>query len=40
VNPQTVALLGYSDNAQAMGSPALTRADRTFFVKLGYAWVS
>jgi Domain of unknown function (DUF5916)/Carbohydrate family 9 binding domain-like len=38
VNPQTVAFLGYSDNAQAVGSLALTRADRTFFVKLGYAW--
>jgi hypothetical protein len=39
VNPQTVAFLGYSDNAQGTGSLALTRADRTFFVKLGYAWV-
>jgi hypothetical protein len=39
VNPQTVLFLGYSDNAQALGSLALTRTDRTFFVKLGYAFV-
>ncbi len=39
INPQTVLLLGYSD--QALGSPSvdLTRANRTFFVKMGYAWV-
>jgi hypothetical protein len=39
VNPQTVVFLGYSDNAQGTQSLALTRTDRTFFVKLGYAWV-
>jgi hypothetical protein len=39
LNPQTVVFLGYSDNAQALGSLALTRSDRTFFVKLGYAFV-
>jgi hypothetical protein len=39
LNPQTVLFLGYSDNAQAAGTLALTRTDRTFFVKLGYAWV-
>ncbi len=43
VNPQTVLFLGYSDNAQGMLSPELvrtdlTRTDRTFFLKLGYAW--
>jgi Domain of unknown function (DUF5916)/Carbohydrate family 9 binding domain-like len=39
VNPQTVVFLGYSDNAQGTQSLALTRTDRTFFIKLGYAWV-
>jgi hypothetical protein len=39
VNPQTVLFLGYSDNAQATDTLALTRTDRTFFVKVGYAWV-
>jgi hypothetical protein len=34
-----VLFVGYSDNAQAAGTLALTRTDRTFFVKLGYAWV-
>lgn len=43
VNPQTVIFLGYSDNAQGMLTPELTRTDltrhnRTFFLKLGYAW--
>ncbi|UCC39279.1 MAG: carbohydrate binding family 9 domain-containing protein [Candidatus Aminicenantes bacterium] len=39
INARTVLFLGYSDNyfgAQAYG---LTQSDRTFFVKLGYAWV-
>jgi hypothetical protein len=39
LNPQTVVFLGYSDNARASGSVALARSDRTFFVKLGYAFV-
>jgi hypothetical protein len=43
VNPQTVLFLGYSDNSQGMLSPELVRtdlvrSDRTFFLKLGYAW--
>jgi hypothetical protein len=43
VNPQTVLFLGYSDNSQGLLTPELvrtdiTRADRTFFFKLGYAW--
>jgi hypothetical protein len=43
VNPQTVVFLGYSDNAVGSLSPELdridlTRTDRTFFLKLGYAW--
>jgi hypothetical protein len=43
VNPQTVVFLGYSDNAVGSLTPelnriGLTRTDRTFFLKLGYAW--
>ena len=47
LNPQTVLLVGYSDNQ--IGMPAtplgdslrlqLGRTDRTFFLKIGYAWV-
>ena len=39
LNPQTVLLLGYSDNALGGLSYDLTRSDRTIFVKLGYALV-
>jgi hypothetical protein len=39
LNPQTVLFAGYSDNAQASATADLLRQDRTFFVKLGYAWV-
>ncbi len=39
LNPQTVAFLGYSDNSLADARIDLTRADRTFFLKLGYAWL-
>ena len=44
INPQTVFLLGYSDDylglEQAGVAPiGLTQTDRTFFFKLGYAWV-
>lgn len=44
LNPQTVLLVGYSDNANGGQNPDLsrydlTRTDRTFFVKVGYAWV-
>jgi hypothetical protein len=39
LNPHTVALVGYSDNADIARTPDLTRANRTFFTKLGYAWV-
>jgi hypothetical protein len=38
-NPQTVLFLGYSDTATGAGQVDLHRQDRTFFVKLGYAWV-
>ena len=39
LNPQTVALFGYSDNADTTQSVDLARANRTFFMKVGYAWV-
>ena len=39
LNPQTVFLMGYSDNASASEAIDLTRPDRTFFMKIGYAWV-
>jgi len=39
VNPQTVIFAGYSDNSTGAQSADLTRQDRTFFVKLGYAWI-
>ena len=39
LNPQTVLFAGYSDNALASQSADLQRQDRTFFIKLGYAWV-
>ncbi|HEX2450442.1 MAG TPA: DUF5916 domain-containing protein, partial [Gemmatimonadales bacterium] len=37
LNPQTVAFVGYSDSHFGNDTNELTRADRTFFVKLGYA---
>ncbi|MEN8222192.1 MAG: DUF5916 domain-containing protein [Acidobacteriota bacterium] len=37
INPQTVLFLGYSDNQYGMKGIDLTRADRTFFLKIGYA---
>jgi hypothetical protein len=39
LNPQTVFLVGYSDNASGTQTVDLARTDRTFFMKLGYAWV-
>jgi len=39
LNPQTVLFVGYSDNSAAFDQVDLTRADRTFFVKVGYAWI-
>jgi hypothetical protein len=43
VNPQTVLFLGYSDNALGLLTAELdrtdlARTDRTFFLKVGYAW--
>ena len=39
INPQTVLFLGYSDNHFGMHGIDLTRNDRTFFLKIGYALV-
>ena len=39
INPQTVLFLGYSDNYLGLHRIDLTRTDRTFFIKIGYAWV-
>jgi hypothetical protein len=39
LNPQTVLFAGYSDNSAAGGGIDFRRQDRTFFVKLGYAFV-
>lgn len=39
LNPQTVLFLGYSDNSAAAAAGRLVRADRTFFLKVGYAWM-
>lgn len=39
VNPRTVLFVGYSDTSLAEGRDDLERNDRTFFLKVGYAWV-
>jgi hypothetical protein len=39
INPQTVLYLGYSDNYFGDRNVDLTQTDRTFFAKIGYAWV-
>jgi hypothetical protein len=43
LNPQTVLFAGYSDNSAGSGalhqSIDLRQQNRTFFVKIGYAWV-
>lgn len=39
INPRTVLFVGYSDNYFGSNEFGITQADRTFFVKLGYAWV-
>ena len=38
INPRTVLFLGYSDNSLGNENYRLTRSDRTFFLKIGYAW--
>ncbi len=39
LNAQTVLFAGYSENRQGAIDFDLTQSDRTFFVKLSYAWV-
>jgi hypothetical protein len=39
INPRTVLFLGYSDNYLGSDGIDLTQTDRTFFAKLGYAWI-
>lgn len=39
INPQTVLFLGYSDNYFADQDLSFRQTDRTFFAKIGYAWV-
>jgi hypothetical protein len=39
VNPRTVFYLGYTDDYYGDHEVKLTQANRTFFTKLGYAWV-
>ena len=38
INPQTVLFAGYSDSSFGTDSIDLTRADRTVFLKIGYAF--
>jgi hypothetical protein len=38
LNPRTVFLVGYSDQHRGLHDLPLTQTNRTFFVKLGYAW--
>ncbi len=39
LNPQTVLFLGYSDTSAGDQETAISRTDRTYFLKIGYAWV-
>jgi len=39
INPRIVLFIGYSDNYYGGQDLRLTQSDRTFFLKLGYAWV-
>jgi hypothetical protein len=39
LNPQTVLFLGYSDNHLALTGFATAQTNRTFFIKIGYAWL-
>jgi hypothetical protein len=39
LNPQTVLFLGYSDNHVGYTGVDILQQNRTFFVKLGYAWL-
>jgi hypothetical protein len=39
INPQTLVFLGYSDSSFAEAESSLRQKNRTFFLKLSYAWV-
>jgi len=39
LNPQTVLFIGYSDNYLGLTGIDITQTNRTFFIKLGYAWL-
>jgi hypothetical protein len=39
LNPQTVLFMGYSDNHLGYSGIDIVQQNRTFFVKLGYAWL-
>jgi hypothetical protein len=39
INPQTLLFVGYSDNSIGSQQYDLTQLNRTFFIKLGYAWL-
>jgi hypothetical protein len=39
VNPRTVVFVGYSDDHRGLHDQPLTQTNRTFFIKLGYAWI-
>ncbi len=40
INPQTVLFVGYSDTRRGTDGASLEQEDRSFFLKLGYAWIS
>ena len=39
LNPQTVLFLGYSDNRLGVEDDPVRQTNRTFFMKIGYAWL-
>ena len=39
LNPQTVLFIGYSDDRLGMNDDPLWQTGRTFFLKVGYAWL-
>jgi hypothetical protein len=39
LNPQTVVFVGYSDNYRGYTGVDMLQKDRTFFIKMGYAWL-
>ena len=39
INPQTVFLAGYSDGREGFDDVSLLETDRSFFLKVGYAWL-